>query len=248
MARGTPSAAHTNSAAPFLNVTPQGHSHLPTATPFSTVAVEGQQSTTDLAVEALYEKALNELSTGKKPGLWAMALAQTANGGNPDGAYIALRVKQLLQEYAGHQQSRQSEVAAVISAPVSAASDPVDQSIQRKLSPTQSVVSTTATDDPQRLRCGKCSQLTSVPFGATRACSFCDVAAPLLTNDSCATTAAQSIEAAALPMATKSDTNFIKCTKCNQMAHVPVGATRACSYCGINAPLMTNTESPRLHV
>ena len=100
MARGTPSAAHTNSAAPFLNVTPQGHSHLPTATPFSTVAVEGQPSTTDLAVEALYEKALNELSTGKKPGLWAMALAQTANGGNPDGAYIALRVEQMRHEHA----------------------------------------------------------------------------------------------------------------------------------------------------
>lgn len=45
--------------------------------------------------EALYEQALTELSTNKKPGLWAMALAQTANGGNPDGAYIALRVEQL---------------------------------------------------------------------------------------------------------------------------------------------------------
>jgi hypothetical protein len=49
--------------------------------------------------EAIYEQALNELDTNKKPGLWAMALAQTANGGNPDGTYIALRVEQLLAEH-----------------------------------------------------------------------------------------------------------------------------------------------------
>jgi hypothetical protein len=84
----------------LLKVTPQGRSHSPTATPFSAVTVEGQPSTPDLADEALYEKALNELSTGKKPGLWAKALAQTANGGNPDGAYIALRVEQMRQEHA----------------------------------------------------------------------------------------------------------------------------------------------------
>jgi tetratricopeptide (TPR) repeat protein len=52
---------------------------------------------TDAAMddEAHYAQALNELNTNKKPGLWAKALAQTANGGNPDGAYIALRVEQL---------------------------------------------------------------------------------------------------------------------------------------------------------
>lgn len=48
--------------------------------------------------ETIYEQALTELSANKKPGLWAMALAQTANGGNPEGAYIALRVEQLKQE------------------------------------------------------------------------------------------------------------------------------------------------------
>lgn len=48
--------------------------------------------------ETIYAQALTELSTNKKPGLWAMALAQTANGGNPDGAYIALRVDQLRGE------------------------------------------------------------------------------------------------------------------------------------------------------
>lgn len=48
--------------------------------------------------EAIYEQALTELNSNKKPGLWAMALAQTATSGNPDGAYIALRVEQLKQE------------------------------------------------------------------------------------------------------------------------------------------------------
>lgn len=59
--------------------------------------------------EAIYEQALTELSTKKKPGLWAMALAQTANGGNPDGAYIALRVEQLRGERSGQRQSREHE-------------------------------------------------------------------------------------------------------------------------------------------
>ena len=60
--------------------------------------------------EELYLQAFNELnSTDKKPGLWAMALAQTANGGNPDGAYIALRVEQLRGERSGQQQSHEQE-------------------------------------------------------------------------------------------------------------------------------------------
>jgi hypothetical protein len=56
--------------------------------------------------EAIYEQALTELSANKKPGLWAMALAQTANGGNPDGVYIALRVEQLRVERSEQQQDQ----------------------------------------------------------------------------------------------------------------------------------------------
>ena len=60
--------------------------------------------------EELHLQAFNELnSTDRKPGLWAMALSQTANGGNPDGAYIALRVEQLRGERSGQRQSREQE-------------------------------------------------------------------------------------------------------------------------------------------
>lgn len=46
--------------------------------------------------EELHRQAFSELnSADRKPGLWAMALAKTANGGNPDGVYITLRVEQL---------------------------------------------------------------------------------------------------------------------------------------------------------
>jgi hypothetical protein len=65
--------------------------------PDSTPSTPKPQGTTSNE-ETIYEQALYELSTNKTPGLWAMALAQTANGGNPDGAYIALRVEQLRGE------------------------------------------------------------------------------------------------------------------------------------------------------
>jgi hypothetical protein len=85
---------------------PSTSSHQPSnfaPPPSPVVARESTQSTpkpqvTTSEEEALYEQALNELNANKKPGLWAMALAQTANGGNPEGAYIALRVEQLKQE------------------------------------------------------------------------------------------------------------------------------------------------------
>ena len=63
--------------------------------------------------ESIYEQALTELSANKKPGLWAMALAQTANGGNPDGAYIALRVEQLKQEKLREQQQGLADSADI---------------------------------------------------------------------------------------------------------------------------------------
>jgi Domain of unknown function (DUF4328) len=66
--------------------------------------------------EVLYEQALNELGTNKKPGLWAKALAQTANGGNPDGVYIALRVAQLRQESEAQNQEQQLQNALALEA------------------------------------------------------------------------------------------------------------------------------------
>lgn len=75
---------------------------------FPSSASNGSTSTTRLSSdmgelashdeEALYEQALSEISAGKRPGLWAMALAQTAQGGNTEGVYIALRVEQLKTE------------------------------------------------------------------------------------------------------------------------------------------------------
>jgi hypothetical protein len=76
--------------------------------------------------EAIYEQALTELHTNRKPGLWAMALAQTANGGNPDGAYIALRVEQLQQEHAQLRPDQNENLTAAWvqqSQPSSSASD-----------------------------------------------------------------------------------------------------------------------------
>jgi hypothetical protein len=54
------------------------------------------QNLASLNDEALYEQALTEITDGsKRLGLWAMALEQTSQGGSTEGAYIALRVKQL---------------------------------------------------------------------------------------------------------------------------------------------------------
>ena len=62
--------------------------------------------------EALYAMVMSEISSGKRPGLWAMALEQTAQGGSTEGAYIALRVRQLKAE-------RQSESLALQAARLS---------------------------------------------------------------------------------------------------------------------------------
>jgi hypothetical protein len=97
---GSSPPSHPTQHDSATNVAPPDRSHFPKDTSFSPGRSGVSLSRSDIAVEALYEQALNELSTSKKPGLWAMALAQTANGGNPDGAYIALRVNQLQQEHA----------------------------------------------------------------------------------------------------------------------------------------------------
>lgn len=77
--------------------------------------------------EALYEQALNELSTSKKPGLWAMALAQTANGGNAEGTYIALRGEQLKHEYAQQKQTPKNQGVVAVPEHIDHPQSPVNQ-------------------------------------------------------------------------------------------------------------------------
>jgi uncharacterized RDD family membrane protein YckC len=61
--------------------------------------------------EELYELALNEITDGgKRPGLWAMALEQTTQGGSTEGSYIALRVKQLKAERQTQAEAKNSRI------------------------------------------------------------------------------------------------------------------------------------------
>jgi hypothetical protein len=90
------------------------------------------------------------------------------------------------------------------------------------------------------MRCMKCRQLTSVPVGATRACGYCGVYAPPLKNEPPALSVTPASTRGTSPSSVSSGVNFVKCRKCNQLTSVPVGATRACGYCGLSAPLLMN--------
>ena len=74
--------------------------------------VNAFDSTDALNDESLYEAAMKELTENRKPGVWAMALAQTANGGNTEGAYIALRVAQLKAERMAAEAQQRQRIAA----------------------------------------------------------------------------------------------------------------------------------------
>ena len=83
------------------------------------------------------------------------------------------------------------------------------------------------------MRCSKCGQLTNVPPGSTRPCSYCGSSAPLLSNRD---TPVQTN----VYVATPPGQPWMRCRKCCELTNVPVGSTRPCSYCGSSAPLLSN--------